>query len=108
MTADIPEELQAMRAQIDVLDEALIDILAQRFEVVHEVGDLKLRKNMDAVQPKRAQAVQDRAAVWAEEKGLDPQLARTVFKAIIDHAHALEFKILGDDPDEANIDEAAI
>lgn len=94
MTAAIPPELEMYRARIDALDHALIDILAQRFEVVRAVGALKAREGMDVVQPARAQMVIERAVTLGLEKGLDPVFIRALYESMIDTAHRLEHEIL--------------
>lgn len=95
MTEQIPGELEEYRAQIDRIDEELIDALARRFAVVHAVGRLKAEKGLAVVQQRRAQAVIDRAAALGAGKGLDPEFVRGVYRLLIDHAHSLEHEITG-------------
>lgn len=90
----VPAELEEYRRQIDSLDKEIIDALARRFEVVRKVGELKIRENMDAVQPVRAQAVKDAAVRMGEGQGLDPSFVRRLYDVLIDHAHAMEHDIL--------------
>lgn len=93
---NIPEELLAMRREIDDLDQALVDVLAKRYDVVRRVGEFKTEHNMDAVQPIRAQAVKDRAIDLGEASGLDREFMRKLYDLVIDHAHDMEHEILGD------------
>ncbi len=86
--------LEDYRRQIDALDQELIDVLARRFEVVKAVGHYKAGADVSVVQPARAQAVKNRAAEMAAEKGLDPDFIRELYEMMIDHAHALEDAIL--------------
>lgn len=94
MSESVPEKLQEYRVQIDALDAELIDALAQRFEIVSEVGVLKSHEGMTAIQPERAQAVIDKAVEMGVAKGLDADFVRRLYEMMIDHAHVLEDEIL--------------
>ncbi len=86
-------ELEELRKQIDVLDVELIDVLARRIDVVRKVGELKAGTDISVVQPARAQAVKNRAAEMAVQKGLDETFVRDFYDLMIDHAHDLEHDI---------------
>ncbi|MBL4805333.1 MAG: chorismate mutase [Alphaproteobacteria bacterium] len=90
-----PPELLRMRQEIDALDKTLIDILARRYNVVRRVGEFKIKHNMEAVQPVRAQAVKDRAVDMGAAQGLDREFTRKLYDLVIDHAHDMEHEILG-------------
>lgn len=96
MSEDIPPELVNFRAQIDAIDTALVDLLAQRFDIVRQVGAFKRTREMDAVQPVRAQAVKDAAVSMGVAQGLDEAFMRKLYDALIDYAHDIEHDILGD------------
>ena len=81
------------RARIDVLDERIIAALAERFEIVREVGRIKAEQNIPVVQHARAESVKQRAARMAEERGLDGDLVRRIYTLMIDHAHVMENEI---------------
>lgn len=97
MSEEIPPELVNFRAQIDAIDTALVDLLAQRFDVVRQVGEFKRIRNMDAVQPVRAQAVKDSAVSMGVQQGLDEAFMRKLYDALIDYAHDIEHEILGEE-----------
>lgn len=78
------------RARIDDLDERIITLLAERFEVVQDVGRIKAAQNIPVVQHERAESVKQRAARLAEERGLDGALVRHIYTLLIDHAHVME------------------
>jgi len=94
MSEAVPPELEEYRKEIDACDQALIEALARRFEVVRKVGALKIDKDMDAVQPTRAQAVKDRAVRLGQDQGLDVDFMRRLYEVLIDYAHDLEHDIL--------------
>lgn len=84
------EELQGYRRKIDAIDETLVSLLAERFEIVRAVGRLKARNNIPVVQSTRAEEVKDRVAAMASQKNLDPAFVRHLYDIMIDHAHTLE------------------
>lgn len=86
----LPEELHEYRRQIDVLDNQIVALLAQRFEIVRAVGRLKARENIPVVQGARVEEVKDRVAEMASLQNLDPQMVRDIYQRMIDHAHDLE------------------
>lgn len=90
------EILKPFRQKIDDLDEQIITLIAERFKVVHQVGEAKAAHNISTVQPKRMEEVLDRVATLAIDRGLDPELARRLYSNMIDHAHTLEFVITGE------------
>ena len=91
---NIDKEMAPFREQIDALDAQIVSILAKRFEVVKAVAEFKAPKGINAVQPKRAQAVKDSAMQMAQEKGLSPEFAGKIWDAIIEHAHEIENTII--------------
>ncbi len=46
-------ELQNYRMQIDAIDTQIIELLAQRFEVVKKVWEYKKKNNLPPLQPER-------------------------------------------------------
>lgn len=88
--------LEDWRCEIDRLDDQIIDLLVARFEIVKAVGALKTRENIDVVQGVRAEQVKTRVANRAAQKGLDGELVRRLYTALIDHAHVLEHAIKND------------
>lgn len=89
-------DLEEYRKQIDALDIQLIDVLAQRFDVVRAVGKLKATKSIEVVQSERAAFVTERAVKMGLEKGLDEHFVRALYASMIDLAHVMEHKIVED------------
>lgn len=86
----IVEELKPYRARIDALDDRIVDLLAERMGIVREVGGIKAKYNIAPVQEGRVVEVRERNAVRGGEKGLNPDLVRKIYTAIIDEAHEIE------------------
>ncbi len=77
------EILKPYRARIDALDDQIIDLLAERLDIIDEVAALKAARDIPAVLEDRVNEVIDRCAERAAEKGLDPELARRLYAVIV-------------------------
>ncbi len=84
------EILKPHRARIDALDDQIIDLLAQRMDIVREVGGIKAREHIAPVQAGRVEQVCNRCAEMGAQKGLNPDMVRKIYMAIIDEAHDME------------------
>ena len=85
--------LAPYRARIDALDKQIIDLLRQRYDVIEEVGDLKMRKGIAPVLQYRVDEVRENAARMAAEQGLDEGFIRDLYARLIEHSCDLEDKI---------------
>jgi len=83
-------KLEPYRRKIDALDDQIVELLARRMDIVREVGGVKAREGITIVQTDRVKEVCDRCAAMGEEKGLNPDLVRKIYTAIIDEAHVME------------------
>ena len=91
-----PEErLAALRGEIDRVDGELVRALAKRFVLVAQIAEVKAIKGEPVVVPARIEAVLSRVAKLAEDADLDPQIARRLWRQIIDEACALEEAHMG-------------
>uniref|UniRef100_D5X2P4 chorismate mutase n=1 Tax=Thiomonas intermedia (strain K12) TaxID=75379 RepID=D5X2P4_THIK1 len=75
--------LQTLRSEIDAIDEQLIELLAGRFAVTRQVGQLKAHHALPAVDTERESAQQFRYEQLARANGLDPALVMGLFRDII-------------------------
>ena len=65
-----------VRAEIDRVDNALVDLIAERFGYVERAWQLKLEARQEANVPWRNQQVFDKVRARAAEKGVPPDLVR--------------------------------
>ena len=77
------EVLKPYRARIDAIDDQIIDLLAKRLDVIDEVAKLKAARDIPAVIEERVQEVIDHAAKRADERGVDPELARRLYAVLV-------------------------
>lgn len=76
--------LNDLRNEIDALDRALIELLAQREKLVERVLLVKKAENLPGRIQSRVDAVVNNACARATEIGMNPDLARTVWTAMVE------------------------
>ena len=87
--------MDEVRAEIDRLDRALIDLMAERFSYVDRAWQLK-NSPEEATVPWRIQQVIDRVRSRAEEKDLPPELAEALWRQMIGWFIQYEERKLGE------------
>lgn len=79
----VPHELLEVRKQIDAVDEELVLILAKRFALTHEVGQLKASRHLEAVDQDREAHKLAAIKSLSEMHQLNPQLVADIFSQIM-------------------------
>ena len=82
--------LSALRQRIDELDRQLIDTLAQRLEVCHEVARVKENSDTPVIQPQRVRDVITGRRQMAIDAGIDPDFAEEVMRVLLAETHRIE------------------
>ena len=72
-----------VRREIDRIDMALVDLIAQRFGYVDRAWQLKRHTPEGAVVPWRIQQVIDRVRASANEKGVSADLCEALWRQMI-------------------------
>ncbi len=80
--AEYNSNLSNLRAQIDVIDNQLIDILGKRMKVSDGIGELKKQKNVAVLQSNRWNAILGKMILEGESQGLSEEFVLRMFKAI--------------------------
>ncbi|WP_431137140.1 chorismate mutase [Psychroserpens mesophilus] len=80
--AEYNSELGNLRAQIDVVDNQLIELLGKRMKVADSIGKLKKEKNVAVLQSKRWNEILGKMVMEGNEKGLSEEFILRLFKAI--------------------------
>lgn len=83
-----------LRQEIDVVDEKLIKLLAERQRLVEAVIAVKQAEGIPARVPARVDYVIDRARVLAHAHNLDPALAESLWTEMVEWFVAHEERTL--------------
>ena len=81
-THQTTESLTALRRQIDVLDNDLLELLAKRMRVSQEIGTYKKEHNMPILQAQRYDEILKDRITQAEKMGMSDEFMKTVLMAI--------------------------
>ncbi|MHC0053335.1 chorismate mutase [Actibacterium sp. D379-3] len=87
--------MQQLRQQIDLLDRDLIALLARRAGYIDRAAVLKPAEGMAARIDARVEEVVANARRNADAAGLDPDLAETLWRALVEWSIAREERVLG-------------
>ncbi|MBT8264233.1 MAG: bifunctional 3-deoxy-7-phosphoheptulonate synthase/chorismate mutase type II [Muriicola sp.] len=80
--AEYKSKLSNLRAQIDIIDNQIVDILGKRMKVSDGIGELKKQKNVAVLQTNRWNAILGKMILEGEAKGLSEEFVLKMFKAI--------------------------
>lgn len=84
-----PVSLEEMRAQIDKIDDTILDILEKRMKIADQIGQYKKDNNMAILQTKRWDAIITKRMEMGKKKNLSNEFVEKIFRAIheesIDH-----------------------
>ena len=77
------QELARWRVEIERVDRAIIDLIAERVRIAREVGRVKRLAGLPAIDPAREAAVVRRAGALAREAGVPDEDVRYIFWHLI-------------------------
>lgn len=80
---EVTAELVRMRESIDNLDAALVHLLAERFKVTQQVGELKARHQLPPADPAREARQIARLRALALDARLDPEFAEKFLTFVV-------------------------
>lgn len=84
--SEYKNHLMSYRKTITDLDEALINIIAQRFDVVHNIGVLKQKYNIELLDKERHNTHKVFMCDLAKKLNLDPLFIDQLFEIIMQKA----------------------
>jgi chorismate mutase len=92
--AEYTSALNNLRAQIDIVDNQIIDLLGKRLKSSDSIGELKKQKNVAVLQSKRWNEILGKMVLEGEAKGLSEEFILRMFKAIHQESINHQEKIL--------------
>jgi len=91
MAKDFTKDLERIRAGIDAVDNAVVEQLAKRRELVIELAKIKKELNVPIYDRKREQALIDRVKKWGVEHQLNEEFVEVVFRLIVMNSKEVQY-----------------
>ncbi len=79
---DYADDLQQYREQIDSIDQQLLEMLAQRMDVIKKIGDYKKDRNVSILQLRRWENIIESRTVLGEKVGLNASFIKNLLQLI--------------------------
>ena len=79
---EFQSKLSNLRAQIDVADNQLIELLSRRMKISDEIGKVKKSQNVSVLQTKRWNEILGKMVLEGEQHGLSEEFILRLYKAI--------------------------
>ncbi|MEU2622613.1 peptide chain release factor N(5)-glutamine methyltransferase [Streptomyces sp. NPDC007157] len=90
--------LAGLRAELDQIDVRLLDTLRARIECCVQIAEHKREHAVPMMQPHRIGIVQERAARYGAEHGVDRTFLRRLYDLIIEETCRVEDLVIGGEP----------
>jgi len=87
-------EMAKLRANIDIADSKILEILGNRMKVADQIGALKKAKNVAVLQNKRWNEILGKMILEGEQKGLSEEFVLKLFKAIHQESISHQEKVI--------------
>lgn len=84
MKTDSTPDLGQYRKRLDEIDNSLLQLLGERFQITKKVGEYKKEHGLTASDPNREQQQFEKITALSEELGINPDISSKIFRTIID------------------------
>lgn len=88
------ETLAALRAEIDIVDQQLLEILARRCQISRQIGEYKKAHNMTIFQVSRWQYLLEDRLAQAQQMGMEPDFVKQIYKMVHDNSILIQSKLM--------------
>ncbi|MCD8236751.1 MAG: bifunctional 3-deoxy-7-phosphoheptulonate synthase/chorismate mutase type II [Prevotellaceae bacterium] len=88
------ENISALRKQIDLIDDQLIELLAKRMRISREIGQYKKEHGMTIVQTSRYSEILDKRSAQGSLCGIEQACVRQIFEAIHEESVRQQIEII--------------
>lgn len=96
------DDLACFRAEIDSLDDRIVDLLARRFAVCRDVARHKRKHGVPVRLPERIAQVRARCVLRGEKQGLEPAFVDALYALLIEQTCLTEEKVMAGAEDSAS------
>lgn len=87
------DEIKQLRSQIDDIDSQLLNLLAKRQEVVKQVGEFKLRRNIPVLDKAREDYLYEYHQKLSTKYNISFDFIRELFAMIMEHSRKIQREI---------------
>jgi len=88
-------DLSALREQIDLIDDQIIDLISRRFKLTGKIGQIKVDKSLPAHDERREEQIISRVVEKSKELSVNPELIHSIFKIILSETVSNHKKLSG-------------
>ena len=88
------KSIEEIRQQIDLIDQRLIQLFAQRYEYVQAVVKFKKKTKDSIIAADRKEFVIRQRSEWAESFGLDRETYAKLFEMLVEHNISKEMEFI--------------
>jgi chorismate mutase len=92
--------LEPFRERLDELDERIIELLGDRFQVCREIAEHKRQNDIPMMQPGRVEVVRERYVIGGALAGMPGGFAESFFDLLIDATCRMEDELMAAPPTE--------
>ena len=90
------DELADLRAELERIDDRLLDSLRERIACCVRIAEVKQRDGVPMMQPHRIHRVHERAASYAADHGLDAGFLHRLYALIIEETCRVETLVMAE------------
>jgi len=91
------EDLERLRAELDALDLTLLETVRDRIRAGVRIAEVKRDHDVPMLQPHRIAVVQDRAAAFGAEHGIDGEFLKRLYDLLIEETCRVEDLVIAGD-----------
>lgn len=93
--AEVPE-FASLREKIDIIDNKLIELLAERMDIARQIGQVKREKGLTVFQPFRYKDTMERCHALAAAHNIDADAIREIFETVHSESIRQQLRVMND------------
>lgn len=84
------KKISDLRLKINEVDEELLDLIIERLRIVQEIGQVKKENGVGIIDENREKEILDRLIAKADEKGINPDVVRKIWRVLMEISYEIE------------------